>query len=79
MVVSDSFAVFRSFEHGQDQNIVRWLPVLLDAANNYFVSIDGRFVALADVPEKFGTFQRFERAPIKRLYNTATGELVPAA
>lgn len=79
LVASDSFAVFRSFERGQDQNVVRWLPVLLDAASNYYIRIDQRLVALAAVPERFGTFQRFERVPIKRLYNPATGELVPAA
>lgn len=80
MIVSDSYAVFRLFdERGRDENVVRWLPVLLDAANNYFVRIEQRLVALAAVPEEFGTFQRFERVPIKRLYNTSTGELVPAA
>lgn len=79
-VVSDNFAVFRRFdEHGRDENVIVWLPVLLDATNNYFVRIEQRLVALADVPTRFGTFQRFERVPIKRLYNTATGELVPAA
>lgn len=80
MTVSDSYAVFRSFnERGQDQNVIRWLPVLLDATNCYFVNIEQQYIALADVPEKFGTFQRFERVPIKRLFNTATGDLVSAA
>lgn len=56
-----------------------WLPVMLDAANSYFVRIEQRLVALAQVPEKFGTFQQFERVAIKRFYKTAIGELVPPA
>ena len=80
IVVSDSFAVFRSFdERGHDQNIGRWLPVLLDSTNNCFVRIDQRLVALADVPRKLGTFQRFERVPIKRLYDTSRDCLVEVA
>ena len=66
---SDSVAVIRD----PNYNLVSWLPVFLnDWSGAPHVSIDGRSEPVQDL----NGFERYEKLKTKKLYNTATGELV---
>jgi len=66
---SDSLAVIRD----PNYNLVSWLPVFLnDWSGAPHVSIDGRMEPVQDL----NGFERYEKTKFKRLYNTATGEMV---
>lgn len=66
---SDSVAVIRDPHY----NLVSWLPVHLnDWSGEPHVSIDGRMEPVDGIPG----FERYEKTKFKRLYDTATGQLV---
>jgi hypothetical protein len=65
----DSLAVLRDL----DYNAIEWAPVFLnEATGEPYISRDGRWWRVQDVPG----FERYEKARFKRLFDTATGQLV---
>jgi hypothetical protein len=66
---SDSVAVIRD----PNYNLVSWLPVFLnDWSRQPHVSIDGRMEPV----EGLNGFERFEKLKTRKLFDTATGQMV---
>lgn len=65
---SDSVAVVRTSE-----NALSWLPVFLnDWSGAPHISIDGRMEPVDGI----AGFERYEKTKFKRLFDTATGQMV---
>ena len=71
-IESDSLAVIY-----RRANSPAWVPVFIrEADGELFVCIDREWHALNVLPARVGTFERFEKARTKKLYDTARDRLV---
>jgi hypothetical protein len=70
-IESDSLAVIY-----RRANSPAWVPVHIREDGEFVVWVDEEWHALNALPARIGTFQRFEKARTKKLYDTARDRLV---